>query len=269
MNCIFIFIEVFNKFLYSAFIVESFVSLSSLSFVFENDFDAFVEKCHFSQPMLQSIKIKDRCFGKYFRIRPKDGLWSCLPGFAYYLQLGYSLSSFIALLIYFAVSLYFHFHMGWKGVHYRGAYAMKTSGYLISSAAEFTSCMKDRVDDFHCRYSHLRMVVHRHSSPVILHHDWIILLNCNIYSFTVSCQSFVNTVIHDFVNKMMKSLRTGASYIHTRSFSHSFKSFKYLNLRRVILSVCFFFQTHFFTFLFLKIDVFIIPLFALNFNRNH
>ena len=159
--------------------------------------------------------------------------------------------------------------MGGKGVYYRCTHTVETSGHLVSSAAEFAPCMKNCMNYFHSRNSHLRMLVHRHSSSVILHHYGIVFLNCNIYSFTVSCKSFVNAVVYNLVNQMMKSFGTGASYIHTRSFSHSLKPLKYLNLRRIILSACFFFQTHFFTFLFSKIDIDIIPLFALNFNRNH
>ena len=77
MDCIFVFIKIFNEFLDSAFIVEGFTSLSSFSFVFKDDFDAFIEKSHFSEAVLQSIKIEDCCFRKDFRIRPEGCLGAC------------------------------------------------------------------------------------------------------------------------------------------------------------------------------------------------
>ena len=118
---------------------------------------------------------------------------------------------------------------------------MKTAGNFISSAAEFTAGMEHRMNDFHCRDAHLRMLVHRHTAAVIFHHDGIILLYGDMDVLAVSGQSFVDTVIHNFINQMMKSSRSCASDVHARTLADCFQTFQNLYLRRIILAFCFFF----------------------------
>ena len=63
-------------------------------------------------------------------------------------------------------------------------------------------------------------------------------MNC----VTIPGQSFIYSVVNYLVNKMMKSSLRSGSYIHTRSFSDCFETFKYLYLVRSVFSFNFFFD---------------------------
>ena len=128
-----------------------------------------------------------------------------------------------------------------KCIYNRSTYTVKSSGYFISSSAEFTSGMKNGMNNFHRRNSHLRMFINRHTSSVVFHHNGIITLNGNMNRLAVTCKSFIYTIINDFIYEMMKSLWACTSYIHAGSFSYCFKTLKNLYLGGIILPICFLF----------------------------
>ena len=127
MDCIFVFIKIFNEFLDSAFIVIGFTFFLAFSFILEDNLDTLVQESHLSETVLESIIIKYGSFCKDLRIRPESSLGTCLLGFSYYFQLGYCLTFFVALLINIAVSFYFNLHVCGKGIYNRSTYSVKTA----------------------------------------------------------------------------------------------------------------------------------------------
>ena len=114
------------------------------------------------------------------------------------------------------------------------------------------------MDDFHSRYTELRMIVYRHTSSVVFNGNGIVLVYGDIYSAAESGKSFVDTVVHYFVYEMMESSRPRTSYIHTGPFSYSFKAFKNLYLLSAILLDIFVFRHSLISFFTIKI---LIPLY--------
>ena len=107
---------------------------------------------------------------------------------------------------------------------------MKPAGNLISAAAEFSSGMKNRKDNLNSRFFCLMIHSHRNSSAVINDRNRIILINLYFNFCTIPCQSLVDRIVHNFINKMMETSGRRRSDIHTRSFSDSLQTFQNLNL---------------------------------------
>ncbi len=63
---------------------------------------------------------------------------------SYFSDLIQRFSAFISLIVNFSVFIYQNLQPFREGIHYRCANAMKTSGNLISAAAEFSPGMKNR-----------------------------------------------------------------------------------------------------------------------------
>ncbi len=117
---------------------------------------------------------------------------------------------------------YFNFKPFGKSIYNRRSNTMKTSGYLISSTTKFSTCMKHSKYNFNCRLMYFRMNINGYSTTIIYYSYRIVLMNSNIYVFTVSSNSFINRIIYNFINKMMKSSWTCTSNIHAWSFSNCF-----------------------------------------------
>ena len=107
---------------------------------------------------------------------------------------------------------------------------MKTTGYLVSSTAEFTTCMENGKYYFDCRNTCLFIDSYRNATTVINNSDRIIRINCYFYFCTKSSQCFIYSIVNYLIYKMMKTSGRSRTNIHSRSFSYSFKSFKNLNL---------------------------------------
>ena len=230
----------FDEFLDAAFVMEGLTALLSLALVLEYDLNALVQECHLSEAMLEGREVKN-CGLKDFRIRPKGRLGAGLFGFADNLQFGNGLALFVALSVNLAVSLDLDFHVCRKRVDDGRADTVQTAGYLVASAAEFAAGMQNRMNNFNRRNTKFRMLVHRHTSAVILYHDGVVLLNRDMDRFAISGERFVDTVVHDFIDQMMQTLGTCTADVHAGSFANRFESLKDLYLGRVILTVCFFF----------------------------
>ena len=63
----------------------------------------------------------------------------------------------------------------------------------------------------------------------------IIRVNKNFYVITITSQSFIYGIIDNLINKMMQSSCRRTSYLHSRSFSDSLKSFQNLYLFSIII----------------------------------
>jgi len=83
--------------------------------------------------------------------------------------------------------------------------------------------MKSCHDNFSGRFPSFLVYSDRNTPAVIDDCDSVIHMDRDIDLLTKSSESFVNTVVHNFVNQMMQSLRSSASNIHGRSLANSFQ----------------------------------------------
>ena len=68
-----------------------------------------------------------------------------------------------------------------------------------------------------------RVHVNRNTASVILNTADVVFFKSHGNSVAVSGHGFVYTVVNNLINKMMQSIWTGGTYIHTRSLSNGFQ----------------------------------------------
>ena len=107
---------------------------------------------------------------------------------------------------------------------------MKSTGYLVSSTAKFTACMKNCKYYFNCRKTCLVIDSYRDTTSIIRNCNGVIFINHNLNGITETCKCLINRIINNFIYKMMKTSAGGSTNIHTGSFSDCLKPFQYLNL---------------------------------------
>ena len=214
------------------------------SVICQHNFQASGKKRHFPKPSFKHIIFKNG-FLKYSIIRHKSYLCSCLIGIAFpdHFQFIDNFSSFITLFINFSFITDFHFQPIGKSIYNRSPYSVKSSGYFISSASEFSAGMKYSKDNFYSRNACLMINSNRNPPPIVSYCNGIIFIDFHINTVTESCQCFIYGIINNLIDKMMQSSCRCASDIHTGPFSYSLKSFQYLNFICTILML-YLFCTH-------------------------
>ena len=79
----------------------------------------------------------------------------------------------------------------------------------------------------------------RDSTSVIADGNGIVFIDINLYLIAVSCESFIHRIVHDLIDKVVKSSRGGTADVHSRSLSYRFQPLQDLNLVRPIFSIKF------------------------------
>ena len=201
----FLLIEILHVFFDAAFVVEGEGNRLFLSQIRQNDLQVSREKRHLSEPLPQHGKIKDRLL-ENLRVRQETYFRSSPLRLADHSQRVHDLTPLISLAVNLALVADIYLQPYGKGVNYGSAHAVKTSGYLISPAAELAAGMKNGKDHLHGRDAFFLVYAHRDASSVVPHGDGIILVDKYFNGIAVSCQSFVDGVIDNLVYQMVEAL---------------------------------------------------------------
>ena len=188
IQCFFTSVEISNKFPDTTFIVEDFFFFLVCSGISQNDTQTFCQERHLTKTLFQNIIIIN-CFFKDFFIRQECYLCSCLFRITdtNLFQRIHSMSSFITLLIFLTFTADRNFQPFRQCIYNRGTYTVKSTGYLVSSTAKFTTCMKDGKYNFYCRYSCFVIDSYRNTSSVINYCNGIIRIDSYLDFGTKSC----------------------------------------------------------------------------------
>ena len=147
------------------------------------------------------------------------------------------MSSLITLLVFSAFVIYGNFQPLGQSIYNGCSYAVKTSGYLISSTAKLTAGMQNGKYNLNCRNSCFVVDTYRNSPTIIYNCNGVVWVDAYLDLCTISCQSFIYRIIYNFVYKMMQTPAGCTSNIHTRSFTNRFQPFQNLNLVRSVLRI--------------------------------
>ena len=203
------------------------------AFILKGNLDAFIQKSQFSETAQQNIKIK-RDNGKYFRVCGKVNLGSpfvcCPPN----LKLAGLFSLCVSLIINFAFRIDFQFNEDRQSVDDRNTNAMKPSGNLIGTVVKFSAGMKFCHDDFDSRNIFLFVNSDRNASAIIFNADAVIQVNDYLDIIAISGHGFIDAVIYNLVDQMMKPFNIHVPDIHGRSFANSLQTFQYFDIIRSI-----------------------------------
>ena len=227
------FVDIRNKFLDAAFVVEGAFLFLAFPQVDEVDFQTFCEESCFSQALFQNIIGKHRFF-KNFRVRQEMNEGTVFVCGADFVNRAKDIASFVFLFIDFAVGIDVDIEPCGQGVYNGRTYTVQTAGYFISAAAEFTACMQYGEYNLQSRNAFLMVDAYRDTTTVIQYGNGVVGVDGNGDFCTEACQGFVHGIIHDFVYQMVEPLFTGGADIHARAFAHRFQTFQDLDLAFII-----------------------------------
>src|SRR5690606_1274477 len=88
---------------------------------------------------------------------------------------------------------------------------------------------------FNCRSSDLFMNADRNSTSVIFNRYAVIFFNGNDDMITKTSESFIDAVVNNFPNEMMKPAGTRRTDIHAWTLANRFQAFQHLNLTFIII----------------------------------
>ena len=102
---------------------------------------------------------------------------------------------------------------------------MKTAGDFVGGFVELAACMQFREHDLGSGNFFRLMNVHRNTPAIIDNGNAIIDVNRHIDFVAVTCQSFIDGVVDDLIDEVVKSPFAGVTDVHSRTLSDSFQAF--------------------------------------------
>ena len=103
---------------------------------------------------------------------------------------------------------------------------MQTAGNFVGIMVKLPAGMENGQHHFHSGFVFCFVHVHRDTAAVVDHGDAVILMDHHLNVGSVARQSFVDTVIHHFVNQVMKTPFPGVPDIHGRPHPDGFQPFQ-------------------------------------------
>ena len=190
----------------TAFIVERGQNRLFLTDICQRDTKSLCQKSNFSQTLFQYFIIKN-CFFKYFFIRQEMDRCSSLLCRTDLLQFTHDFTAFITLIIFITIYINIDFKPFGQGINNRCTDTMKSAGYLISAAAEFTAGMKNGKYNFYRRFMGFCLYTDRYTTSVVDNCNGIVFINGHLNMITVTGKGLIDGIVNNLIYQMMKSLR--------------------------------------------------------------
>ena len=119
-----------------------------------------------------------------------------------------------------SVFVYFYFKPSRKSIYNAGSHSVKSSRNFINRFIKFSSCMQNCINSFQSWFSSFWVNIYRNSSSVIMYsYTSVFIHNCSNMR-TESSQSFIHSIIYNFLNHMMQTSLVSSSDVHSRSLSN-------------------------------------------------
>jgi hypothetical protein len=86
---------------------------------------------------------------------------------------------------------------------------VQTTGYCVAAATEFSSGVKNSKDNFNRGFFLNRVHIHWDSAAVVSDFDPALGGNKDVNVIAVTSQSFIDRVVNDFINQVVKTTGSG------------------------------------------------------------
>ena len=103
----------------------------------------------------------------------------------------------------FAAATYFNLQMLTQSINAGNTHAVQAAGNLIAAITEFTTGVKHSHNYLYSRLLFLFHHIHRDTTAIIDNRNTVILMDDYLNLSAVTGQGFVNTVVHNLVDKMV------------------------------------------------------------------
>ena len=242
-------IDVLDKLSKTALKMKFLFNLRFCSQVFNAQSNTRVEECKFAQALRNGIKFKNAVF-KNRSVRNKSRFcarFSCFR-FSDELDRRDGIPFFIFLIKYFSVPVDFDLEPFAERIDDRNAYAVKPARNFVRVLVEFSACVEDGHNHLERRSIFLFLNVGRNSPPVVFNADGSVGIDGHIDIRAIACKSFVDGVVHNFIDKVMQPPDADVADIHRRPSAHGFESFENGNIGCGVTAGCRFFMYFLFFF---------------------
>ena len=191
----FVFVQIFDERFDTAFVVE--MIFFTVALVAQANRHPGVQERQLAQAFCQNLVFEFDHVGKSFVARPETNHGAGFFGFAGNRQRRLRHAVGINLTVNFVIALNDQLQLLRQGVNNGNAYAMQTTGNFIRVIIEFTARVQNGHDHFRRRHALFRVNTGRNTAAVILYGDGVVAVDSNNDVFTVTCERFVDSVIHN------------------------------------------------------------------------
>ena len=216
-----VFIEMIYVSADTAFVMHCFGSFFISSVVCECDSETAIEEGLFTKSVKKCFVFED-CFFKNVCVRLECYLCTCLVCFAHNFERTSCDTSVEADSVNLALCMDFNFHPFGESINNRCANAVETARNLIAFAAELTAGVEDCINNFDSRKTCLWLDADRNTASVVCNCNGIVAIDRHLDMVTVACEGFVDGIIDDFVNQMVKTSDRSCTDVHTRTLTDGF-----------------------------------------------
>jgi hypothetical protein len=112
--------------------------------------------------------------------------------------------------------------------------AVETAGNLVGTLAEFTAGVEVRHDEFEGRDLIFWVDIDGDTAAIVFDGAGAIEVEGNGNIFAMTGEGFIDGIIDDFEDAVVKATFEGIADVHIRAFAHTFEAFEFLNFRRIV-----------------------------------
>ena len=221
-------VQIGDEGLQAAVVDESLILAGAL--VRQPDTDAGIEEGQFTQPFGQDIVVEfdvaERIPGR-FEIALGAGFIRFADSFQRFLRFPVRIGLFENI----AVAPNGEPEFAGKGIDYRHAHAVQTTGYLVAVVVEFAAGMQGGHDDLGGRDAFVRMDIHRDAAAVVQDGHRLTRVNNDLYVIAITRQRLIDGVVYQFLHHVVQARAIiGIADIHARPLANRVKSTQYLDV---------------------------------------
>ena len=115
---------------------------------------------------------------------------------------------------------------------------MQTTGDLVPAAAELSTGVQNGVHHLECILPR-RVLADRDTATVVDNLDGVVLVDAHEDARGVSGHRFVDGVVDDLVDEMVKAALIGRADVHSRALAHRLEALKDLDARGAVVAPLF------------------------------
>jgi hypothetical protein len=143
-------------------------------------------------------------------------------------------TSVIRLAPHEAISLYFNVHVLGQRIDDRDTDTVEPTRDRVALAAEFSTRMKNRHNNFDCRLLLYRMLVNGDTAAIVIHTNGAISEKRDFNVVAMASERLVNGVVHHLVDQVMETSLACGPDIHTGSFTNGVEALENCNCTSVV-----------------------------------
>ncbi len=147
-----------------------------------------------------------------------------------------------ALVMCLSVSAYLHLQPLAQRVYAGDANTMQTARHFVAVVIELAAGVERRENDGDGRFLLGRVNVNRNASPVVVDTDRSIRVDRDVDMGAEARQGFVDTVVRDLVDAVVKTAYRRVANVHRRTLPNSLDSLENRDVRSVVFRPLFLFR---------------------------